>query len=104
MILTLTGYDGCTITGITLSMKSNKSSGAGTLSVMSGQTLISSIADNAFNTTYWNNAWSSDYVDITPSVTPTVVGSGEKVVITLAATASSLYCQSITIDYKEPVN
>ena len=104
MTLTLTGYDGCTITGITLSMKSNKSSGAGTLSVMSGQTLISSIADNAFNTTYWNNAWSSDYVDITPSVTPTVVGSGEKVVITLAATASSLYCQSITIDYKEPVN
>lgn len=104
MTLTLTGYDGCTITGITLSMKSNTSSGAGSLSVMSGETLISSIDNSAFNESSWYSAWSTTYVDITPSVTPTVVGADESVVITLAATANSLYCQSITIDYKEPVN
>ena len=104
MTLTLTGYDGCTITGVTLSMKSNQSSGAGSLSVMSGETLISSIDNSAFNESSWYSAWSTAYVNITPSVTPTVVGADESVVITLAATANSLYCQSITIDYKEPVN
>ena len=104
MTLTLTGYDGCTITGITLSMKSNSKGGAGSLSVMSGETVISSIDNSAFNESSWYSAWSTAYVNITPSVTPTVVGADESVVITLAATANSLYCQSITIDYKEPVN
>lgn len=104
MTLTLDGYEGCTITGITLSMKSNSKGGAGSLSVMSGETVISSIDNSAFNESSWYSAWSTTYVNITPSVTPTVVGADESVVITLAATANSLYCQSITIDYKEPVN
>lgn len=97
---TLSGYDGCTITGITLSMKSNKSAGAGSLSVKSGSKTIASIADSKFNTASWYGNWSQDFVNITPTVTAQVVGTGEKVVVEINASANSLYCQSITITYE----
>ena len=44
MTLTLTGYAGYTITGITLSMKSNSSKGAGTFSAKAGSTTLAEIA------------------------------------------------------------
>lgn len=101
---TLSGYDGCTITGIKLSMKSNSSSGAGSLSVKAGSTTIASIADSKFNTANWNGAWSDTFVDIQPSVTETLVGTGENIVVVIEATANSLYCQSITITYESTGN
>ena len=100
---TLSGYDGYTITGITLSMKSNKSSGAGSLSVTSGSKVIASIADSDFNSS-WYGSWSTEYVDVTPTVTSYVVGTGEKVVVEIKASKNSLYCQSITIKYESTEN
>ena len=102
MTLTLSGYDGCTITGITLSMKSNKSGGAGSFTAVAGSTTISSISKSTFNNSNWNGAWSTSYVDVTPTMTNNtyVIGVGEKVVLTIAATANSLYCQSFTITYE----
>lgn len=97
---TLSGYDGCTITGISLSMKSNSSGGAGTLSVKAGSKTIASIADSNFKTENWNGAWSTSFVDINPSVTETLVGTGENVVVEIKASANSLFCQSITITYE----
>jgi hypothetical protein len=98
---TLSGYDGYTITGITLSMHSNKTSGAGSLSVTSGSEEIASIVNSAFNTASWYGNWSQDFVDITPAVTEQAVGDGENVVVQITASANSLYCQSITITYKK---
>ena len=101
MTLTLSGYDGYIITGITLSMKSNTSKGAGNLSVKAGSTTLSSIATANFNASSWNGAWSTAYVDIKPAMSNSdyVIKSGETVTIIIAATANSLYCESFTIDY-----
>ena len=100
MTLTLSGFAGNKITGIKLSMKSNKSSGAGNFSATVGATTISSIATANFNSANWAGKWSQTYVDVNPAVTATEVGADEDVVIKIAATANSLYCQSITIAYE----
>lgn len=101
MTLTLSGYDGYKVTGLTLSMKSNTSGGAGSLSVVAGTTTLASITDSKFNTSNWNGAWSTEYVNITPDFTSYVVGTGEIITITIAATANSLYCQSFALTYDE---
>ena len=102
MTYTFTGFDGCTVTGITLSMKSNTRQGAGSLIAKIGETTIASIKDSNFNTTNWHGAWSTSYVDIQPNVTPIGVGKGENLVIAIAATTNSLYCQSVTLEYEMP--
>ena len=102
MTLALSGYAGYKITGITLSMRSNTSKGAGSYSMVVGETTISSITDAKFNTANWNGAWSTSYVNVTPAMTNSdyTIANGEDVVITIAATANSLYCQSFTIEYE----
>ncbi len=102
MTLTLKGFAGNKITGISLSMKSNKSAGSGNFSATVGATKISSIATTTFSNANWAGKYSQNYLDVTPamSVTDKVVGADEDVVITIAATANSLYCQSFTITYE----
>lgn len=100
MTLTLSGYAGYTITGLTLSMKSNKSSGSGSLAGSAGST-FAKIDDAAFNTSSWHGDWSTSYVDVTPTVTPTAVTGSNKVMITISASANSLYCESFTLTYEE---
>ena len=102
MTLTLSGYAGNKITGITMSMKSNKSAGAGNFSATVGTTKISSISTANFSTNSWAGKYSQEYVDVAPAVTATEVGTGENVVLKIAATVNSLYCQSFTITY-EPI-
>ena len=101
--LTLSGYEGYKITGITLSMKSNASKGAGSLSVTAGETEIAGISNAAFNTASWYGAWSTSYVDINVSLDndPYEIQADEKVVFVIAATQNSLYCQSYTLIYEE---
>jgi uncharacterized protein YjdB len=101
MTLTLKGWHGYIITGITLSMKSNKSSGAGTLSVVAGSTTIASIEESTFISSNWHGSWSTEYVDVTPTKTKNdySIKENEYVVITIAATANSLYCASFSITY-----
>ena len=99
--LSLSGYEGTTITGITLKMKSNSSSGSGNFSAKAGNTTISSISTSAFNSNSWYGSWSNSYVNVTPTISNTsyVIQSGEKLVLTIAATANSLYINSYTITY-----
>lgn len=103
MTLTLDGYEGKKITGIVLSMKSNKSSGEGYLSVKAGTTTLASIDVHAFNNTYWNGSYTTTYTDVIPEMTNSsyVIQSGEKVVIKIGATVNSLYCQSFRITYED---
>lgn len=102
MTLTLSGYAGYKITGITLSMKSNKKAGAGNMSAVVGLTTLASIANANFNNPSWHGSYSESYVDVTPTMSNSnyVIQSGQNVVITIAATANSLYCQSFTITYE----
>jgi len=103
MTLTLSGYEGYIIKSIKLSMKSNGSSGSGNFSAVAGSTTISSIATAAFNTASWYGAWSTSYVKVVPAMSNAnyVVKEGENIVITIAATANSLYCESFSICYEE---
>ena len=98
--LTLSGYDGAKITGITMSMKSNSSKGAGSYTMTVGEKNISSITDSKFNTQSWYGAWSTSYVDIKPAVTTTTVGSGENIEVIIKASANSLYIEKYTITYE----
>ncbi|MBP5786599.1 MAG: hypothetical protein J6Y19_02115, partial [Kiritimatiellae bacterium] len=98
MTLKLKGYEGATITGLALSMRSNSRGGAGSLDAVCGDAVIATIADSRFNEESWYGSWSQNYVPITPAVAPTVVD--DDVVITIAASANSLYCESFTIEYE----
>lgn len=103
--LTLSGYEGLTITGFTLSMKSNASKGAGSLTVTSGSTTIYEIENNNFNSAAWNGSYSSNYVDISRDVTTLYeVQSNENVVFTITATSNSLYIQSFIVYYSTQAN
>lgn len=107
MTLTLSGYAGKKITGITLSMKSNKDSGAGYLSVKAGTTTLASIGSPSsgvkFNNSAWYGKWSKSYVNVTPTMSNKAyaIQNGENVVILIGATANSLYCQSFTLTYED---
>lgn len=107
MTLTLSGYAGKKITGITLSMKSNSDSGAGYLSVKAGTTTLASIGSPSrgvkFNNRAWYGKWSSTYVNVTPTMSNDAyaIQNNEDVVILIGATANSLYCQSFTLTYED---
>ena len=97
MTLTLGGYDLYTVKAITLRMKSNGSSGNGTLSVTIGGNAVS------FTTNKWYDGehYSSSYEDIKVTLTPQIrVQTGENIVIVIAASQNSLYCQSFAIEYE----
>lgn len=100
MTYAFSGFDGCTIIGVTLKMRSNQSSGGGSLDIKVGDTPIAKIDNAKFNAAGWYGAWSSTYVDIKPDVTATKVGADEPFIIVISATESSLYCQSVTIEYE----
>ena len=100
---TLKGYDGKVIKKVVLSMHSNKSKGAGTLSLTAGSNTLASISSATnFNQWYDNTSFVQNYKDVNVTMTNDsyVVGANESVVLTITATTSSLYCQSVTIYYE----
>ena len=106
MTLTLSGFEGKTVTAISMSMRSNSSKGAGYLSVTAGSTTLATIgASNSgikFNDAAWHGSWSTSYVAVTPAMENTTyeIGAGEDLVILLGATENSMYCESFTITYE----
>lgn len=101
---TIKGFEGCTIKKVVLSMKSNKNTGAGTFSLKAGTTELAAIktATN-FDKWYDNTKFSSTYKDVTVSLTNDTytIKANEDVVIVIEASANSLYCQSVTIEYEQ---
>ena len=116
MTYTFSGFDGCTITGITIKMRSNQDKGSGYIEIKVGndekyKEIGKSI--NGINITNknvstfkdWYGSYHNDaanYANIVPDITSTEVGKDENLVITIGATVNSLYCQSVTIDYEMP--
>lgn len=102
--LTLTGFTGCTVTGIKLSMKSNKSDGAGTFTTKIGTNTIASIPNaTTFNQWYDNTSYSTNYKDINVNILDDYktykIGENENIVIEIKATINSLYIDQYTITY-----
>ena len=99
--LTLTGYAGKKIKGVTLDMHSNGSAGAGTFSMVIGSTTVASIASATnFNEWYDNDSYGTDFRKVHVTLSDEVtVGTGESIVITIAATTNSLYCQGFALCY-----
>lgn len=99
--LTLSGFEGKKITGIVLNMKSNKKTGEGSFEAKAGSTIIASLPATTFNKWYNNKQYTSSWTDVTVTLTNDnyAIQTGEKVVITIAATVNSLYIQSYTITY-----
>lgn len=98
--LTLSGYDGKTIKGASVSVKSNSSKGQGSLSLSTGSDSIASISDSKFNTAAWNGAWSTSYVSKTLSITERTIAKDATIVLTISATENSLYFESLTLTYE----
>lgn len=96
--LSLTGWDDYTIHSVTLSMHSNKTSGAGELAMTIGEQCVWEIADAPFESTAWYGAWSQAWVDISKSI-GRQVGTQEPVVIRITASENSLYVQRYTVEY-----
>ncbi len=98
--LTVNLPDNYYLTGLTLSMHSNKSDGAGSLTI--NETAI--ISSAKFNTSAWHGSWSQSYVDvvITGKTAFTNLVKNNDVndfVIVIEATANSLYCESYTMSW-----
>lgn len=91
MTYTITGFDGKTITGLTLHLKTNASKGKGSVSMKHGSTEFGSYEVPVLGSTY-------DEKDAT--VTATTIGAGETVTVIISATANSVYCDYITLSYK----
>ena len=106
MTLTLSGYAGQKITGLTLSMKSNTNKGAGYLDVKAGTKQLAAIGSPSsgvsFSNAAWHGSWSTSYVDVVVSLLDDtyIIQDGEDVVIVIGATVKSLYCQSFTLTYE----
>jgi endonuclease I len=103
--LTLSNYDGYVITGITLNMKSNGSSGAGNFSAKAGSTSLASTS-GSFNTWYNNTSYGTSYRDVKVDLTNNthIVGDGEDVTLEITGTTNSLYINSYTIQYGTPTS
>ena len=102
-VLTLSGFAGKKITSVVLSMKSNSSKGAGTFSMVAGDTELAAISSaTTFNKWYDNTSYGINYRDINVELTNSdyIIASGENVVITITATTNSLYIESYTITYE----
>ena len=96
--LTLTGWEGCTIHSLALQMRSNTSSGKGSLSVQIGDNKLWEIHNQSFADSIWNGAYSTDWVSIQRDLFH-AIQEGEDIEIIISATENSLYIHSYTLTY-----
>lgn len=100
--LVIEGWKGYTIKSVSLSMKSNKSAGAGKLEMTIDGQSVWTISDSKFSSNDWNGAFSQAFVPIEHTFSPEVVCSQGDVSIYIEASANSLYVASYTIEYEVP--
>lgn len=99
--LQLTGWDGCILDSVVLSMHSNTSQGAGSLTMHIGERLVWKIADADFAHESWYGNYTTNWVDISHHVGKKVAPN-ETIDIHIKASKNSLYIQHYTIYYSLP--
>lgn len=95
--LTLTGWQNVDVSKVVLYMKSNKTSGAGSLSMKADDVVVWSIPNAGFNSSAWASGYRTDYVPVTHTFRTPV--SGTVLSIEVKATESSLYISHYEIEY-----
>ena len=96
--LSLTGWQNTCIQRVTLSMRSNKSSGAGSLVMQVGGNTVWKIDDCKFDSMAWHGSYSDIYVPISHNFTPAISSQGD-IQILITASANSLYIESYEIEW-----
>lgn len=94
MTLTLSDFP-FTVSSVTLDLKTNKSSGQGNLTVKHNDNTIHSTS----SLTPTPVSFSTSYSEYTFNANPNDTQTSGDLVITLAATANSIYCDAFTITY-----
>lgn len=94
-ILRIEGLPESVIHNVTLSMRSNKTSGAGSMQLRIGGQTVWQIADASFASDHWHGSFSDTYVPVSHSLNHPS-GTLELVIV---SSQNSLYFNSLTIDY-----
>jgi hypothetical protein len=100
--LELRGWDDYIIKEVELQMRSNTSTGAGSLSLVIGNDTLWQIDNQPFSDKSWAGKYTTDWLPITRSMN-TIVKENECIEINISATENSLYINSYTIYYDPPV-
>lgn len=95
--LTLTDYAGKIIKKAIFSMKTNKTSGAGAIEMTIGGNTVINYPSNEFGTWFGSNT--DSYKDIEVLVPNVLVNANEDIVVTMTASANSMYVASYTFEY-----
>ena len=99
--LQLTGWDGCVLDSVVLSMRSNTAQGAGSLSMHIGERLVWKITDADFAYESWYGSYTTNWVDISHPIGKRVAPQ-EVIDIHIKASQNSLYIQHYTLYYSLP--
>ena len=99
--LTLSGFDGCTITGLTVKLGSNSKAGNAALTFVAGTETLASIASANLNTESWFGAWvsSGSEKNVTLSNDEYEIQEDEDVILTITNTANSAYVYYVSVTY-----
>ena len=97
--LTLTGMKGVKVRSITLHMHSNKSSGAGRLTVLNDTSTVWTIENAPFSSPSWGGAYTTDTAKVFHLFTPSLE-CGEQWQIRIEASVNSLYIMRYDIEYE----
>ena len=95
--LTLTGWQNVDISKVVLYMKSNKTSGAGSLTMKADDVLVWSIANTGFNSSKWAYGYKTEYVPVTHTFSTPI--SGKVLSLEVKSTENSLYISHYEIEY-----
>lgn len=99
--LSLTGWQNTCIQRVTLSMRSNKSSGAGSLDMQVDGNSVWKIGDSKFDSITWHGSYTDTYVPISHTFSPAISSSRGDIQIMITASANSLYVESYEIEWTE---
>lgn len=95
--LTLQGLTSVAIDEVIVYMRSNTSSGSGSLSLEADRMVVWQIADASFDSKAWNDCYSTDYVPIRHIFTPALACS--QLTLSIAASRNSLYIERYVLVY-----
>ena len=98
--LSLSGYEGYTLTGIKLNMHANSKSGAGSFTATAGTAVLASTSGE-FNTWYDNTSYGTNWRDINVELDNSahIIDNNEKVALSIEASSNSLYINSFTLTF-----
>ena len=99
--LQLQGWGGCVVDSLVLQMHSNKSAGAGSLTVQIGERMVWEIPDTDFANVVWYGSFTTQWVNVSRWIGENVQNS-DVIEIVIEASKNSLYIGSYTLYYHYP--